>query len=598
MKSKKTPEYKWNLGLLYKNEKDPQIETDMTAMEQALAVFEKKYKGKDFAATPQKLARALQDLEKIEDSVDWKPWWYFALRMRMDSGDKVAEARSIQYEQRMVKASNRIKFFPLEIGRIPKADQKKFLGDPLLSAYRYRLERIFLSARHLLSEKEEQMASLLSQTSYSMWVDAEEKMSSKSMISWKGKDIPLSQAQGILAELPKEDRREMGKKLNEAYKNLSPMADAEINAVYTYKKIMDELRGYPKPYSATVQDYENDEKTVETLVHLVTENFSLSRRFYALHAQLLGEKKITHADRSAKIGTIRSSFSFPESVSLVTETFARIDPQFAGYLQSFLQNSQFDIYPRQGKSGGAFCWGNNLLPTFILLNHTDDLRSVETLAHEMGHAIHTEMSKAERPMYRNYTMSVAEVASTFFEQAVSDEVLQRLPEDERLILLHNKVMGNIQTIFRQVACFNFELELHQKIRAEGQVPADGMASLMQKHMSAYMGPAVEVTRDDGYFFVTWSHIRNFFYVYSYAYGQLISRALYENWKKDHVYIEKVKKFLSAGSSMSPRDIFKSAGIDTADPKFFESGLKSIERDIDELEKLAKKTGLIKSKNKK
>jgi oligoendopeptidase F len=115
---------------------------------------------------------------------------------------------------------------------------------------------------------------------------------------------------------------------------------------------------------------------------------------------------------------------------------------------------------------------------------------------------------------------------------------------------------------------------------------------MQKNLKSYVGKEVEVTEDDGYFYVYWSHIRRFFYVYSYAYGQLISRAMYEKWKTDPSYAKKVEQFLSAGKSKSPKDIFASIGIKT-DKAFFEQGLKAIEADVIKLEKMAKKLGKIK-----
>ena len=110
---------------------------------------------------------------------------------------------------------------------------------------------------------------------------------------------------------------------------------------------------------------------------------------------------------------------------------------------------------------------------------------------------------------------------------------------------------------------------------------------MVKHLESYLGDAVEINDNDGYFYVHWSHIRRFFYVYTYAYGQIISRALYEKWKKDHNYANKIKEFLSAGCSMSPEDIFKMIGTDTSKPAFFETGLKSVEEDIAKLERLTK-----------
>ncbi len=256
-------------------------------------------------------------------------------------------------------------------------------------------------------------------------------------------------------------------------------------------------------------------------------------------------------------------------------------------LDNFARRGQIDVYPRQGKTGGAYCSGLNQHPTFLLLNHVDDIRSVETLAHEMGHAIHTELSKKQLPHYRGYSTATAEVASTFFEQLAIAKLEQHLSDKEKLIFLHNRLLGDISTIFRQIACFNFELELHQRIREAGQLDKEEIAKLLAKHLRSYTGAAMKVTSDDGYFFVSWSHIRRFFYVYSYACGQLVSRALYEKWKADPSYATKIEQFLKAGCSMSPENIFKSIGIDTTDPAFFEGGLKAIESDISQLEKLAK-----------
>ena len=577
----------WNLGLLYKNENDEQIEKDLKKIENLCAIFEKKYKKTDYVSSVEKLAKALEDYENMSKKIEGsKPLWYFGLRTKLNSGDELSSASETKLSQRITNASNKITFFGLNIAKIAKGDQKKFLADKRLKPYKYFLEKIFEHAKFNLSEGEEQVINLLSETSYSMWIDGSQKLLGEQTIEYKGEKIPFTKACSIFSDLPKSERREVYSKINEVTKSVAHFAEAEINAVFNYKKVLDERRGYEKPYSATVLSYENDEKTVEMLVDLVTKYFSVSKRFYKLHAKLLKEEKITYADRSATIGKIKKNFDFDTAVSIVRNTFNKIDKKYGDILDSFLENGQIDVYPKKGKSGGAFCSGNGDLPTFVLLNHADDINSVETLAHEMGHAIHTELSKSQSIFYKDYTMSVAEVASTFFEQAVSDELENHLSKDEQIIFLHNKIKGDVQTIFRQIACFNFELELHQKIREQGRLAKKDIAILMNKHMKAYLGDAMDLKEDDGYFFVQWPHIRNFFYVYSYAYGQIISRALFENWKKDKSYAEKIEQFLSSGSSMSPENIFKKIGIDTSNKTFFETGLKSIENDIKRLEKLA------------
>lgn len=581
----------WNLGLLYKNENDPAIEKDLAAIEAAYAAFEKKYRKADFTATPAALAKAFRDyVAMLELANGSKPWWYFALRQQLNAEDAHATATATAYSQRLSAAGNKTVFFSLAIGKIPPAKHKAFLKDPQLAPYAYFLKRIFLGAKHQLSEGEEQLEELLLQTSYTMWVDGQEKLLNAQMVEWKGEQIPIAEALALVADLPKKDRRALSQKVNSVFRSISHFAEAEINAVYTYKKVMDERRGYAKPYDATLLAYESDETAVLALVSAVTKHFKISRRFYALHARLLGEKKIMMADRNAKVGTIGTAFDFETSVALTKQAFAKIGQKYVDVLDSYIANGQIDVYPRKGKTGGGFCWGQGTLPTFVLLNHADAVRSVETLAHEMGHAIHTEFSKSQPAHYRSYSTATAEVASTFFEQVLIDELEHALPEKDRFVLLHNKISGDISTIFRQIACFNFELELHGMIRSKGQITAAEIAALLVKHMGAYLGDAVQMDENDGYFFVNWSHIRHFFYVYSYAYGQLVSRALYENWKRDPAYEQKIERFLFAGGSASPEDIFKSIGVDTRDPAFFEAGLKGIEADIKKLEKLAKKLG--------
>lgn len=586
-------QYKWDLGLLYKNDKDPQIEKDVQEIEKTFESFEKKYKNKDFTKNPKILLSTLEELESLNKKLNKKnPSWYFALRTDINSSDEYAQAMETKISQRLTIAANKITFFVLKIGKIPKKEQKLFLSYEPLAPYRYQLLKIFEHAKHDLTEKEEQLASLLSQTSYSMWVDSQQKLLSQQTVEYNKKQIPLSQATSILGDLPKSQRRDLHKKINSSLKSISYFAEAEINATYNYKKIMDNIRGYKTPYDATVLGYENDEKTITALIQVVTNNFSISQRFYKLHAKLLKEKKLSLSDRSTKVGEINKKFNFNSTFNIVHKAFHTVGTKYSSFLDTFLKNRQLDVFPVKGKKSGAYCWGNGDNPTFVLLNHTDDIRSVETLAHEMGHAIHTELSKKQPPRYQHYSTATAEVASTFFEQLVNEELEKTLNDKEKVILLHNKIMGDMSTIFRQIACFNFELELHNEIRDKGQLAKSEIAKLMNKHFSSYLGSIVEIGEDDGYFFVTWSHIRRFFYVYSYAYGQIVSRALFENWKNDNSYIEKIDQFLSAGRSMSPDDIFKSIGINTSDPKFFEAGLKAISKDIDKLEKLAKKAKMI------
>jgi len=578
---------KWNFGLYYKNDKDKQIDLDFKKLEKAITGFERKYKNKeDYLKDSKKLFLICQDYEKLSVLPEMeKVIVYFLLRRDVDSNNKFIIAKKNEYSEKINKISNKLIFFNLKLGKVDVKKQKEFLNDKLLSKYKYFLKRIFQNAKYNLSEPEEKIINLLNNPSESMWVSGFSKVLNNQEVKFKGKNISINEAFGLLSDLGTRDRRGLYGSINKKLMEISDFSEAEINAIVAKKKTLDELRGFSKPYSETILSYENEEKVIENLVDIVSKNFKISQRFYRVKAKLLKEKKLYYADRGAKVGELKRKFSFEETVKIISSAFDKFDHKYSEIFNRYLENGQIDVYPAKGKRGGAYCMGTTTVPNMIMLNHTNDFNSVMTLGHEMGHAIHTELSKKQSPIYSAYTISVAETASTLFENFVFEEIFERLSEKEKIIALHNKLGGSVATIFRQIACFNFEKELHKKIREDGYLSKEDIAKLMNKHMRSYLGPIFDLSDEDGYFFTAWSHIRRFFYVYSYAFGGLISDALFAEYKKDIKFKRKIEQFLCAGGSKSPEDIFAEIGVDIRNPSFFEKGLKIIEKDVERLEKL-------------
>ncbi|MBP9669204.1 MAG: hypothetical protein KBE09_02850 [Candidatus Pacebacteria bacterium] len=580
----------WDLTLLYKNPSDPQIEKDIRDVEARYARFEKKYRTAPFTKTSRSLLAALQDYEKLADKASaGKPLRYFWYRKELNSKDDHAESQIRLISERFTKAGNRITFFDLAIGKIRAPQQKKYLADKNLAPYRYLLTRIFKTAKHDLSELEEKVLALTAAPSGGMWVSGVDKAIAARTITWKGTEMPLNEALSAASHKEsQQERMDMWKLILERIAEVAEFSESEINALYTKKKITDELRKLPHPYSATILGYENDEKSVRTLIDTVTASFPVAHRFHALKKRLLKLDTLHYADRAAPLvlpATKVEPFPFERSYRLVHEAFLDAGERYAHILDNFLARGQIDVAPKAGKSGGAFCASSHSLPTFVLLNHTNDFNSTMTLAHEMGHAIHSELCAKQPVFYDDYSTAVAETASTFFEGWAFEHIAKTLPKEQRIKLLHDRLQDHVATVFRQIACFNFELELHQSVRKDGWVPKEKIATLMQKHMQAYLGPSVSVTPEDGYTFVNWSHIRNPFYVYSYAYGQLISSALFQLVHTDRKHLSKAAAFMEAGSTDTPENIFKRIGIDVTKASFWKAGIASIERDIDELEAL-------------
>ena len=579
----------WDLTILYKNVSDPKLNKDIAIIEKTYLAFAKKYSKTDsYLKDEGKLLSVLKDWEKvIEICGSTKPLWYLYNMQSIKSQDPKITAQIALFEPRITKAGNEVLFFSLKLGKIPSSLQKKFLSSKMLAHYRYFLKQIFDTAKYDLTESEEKIMSLKARPANDMWTEGFSKLLSSQTIKHKGKDIPFAEGMNLIAQLPQKERQALHNSCMEVLKKISYFAECEINAIYSNKKINDDLRGLKHPYSATIIGYQNDEKSIMSLVDTVSKSFRISHKFYKLRARLLGLKTLTYADRAVGIGETTEEVSFEKGLGFVRRGFAKAGKDYVDQLDFMLQNGRIDIYPQKGKQGGAYCTGGIGVPTVVLLNQTPNLGGVRTLAHEMGHAIHTELSKNNSPAYQNYTISTAEVASTFFENFAFEELFATLSPKEQIIALHDRIQDYVSTIFRQIACFNFELDLHNSIRSKGSLTKEEIGALHNKHMSAYLGPITKFTGLDGYFFCNWSHIRHFFYVYSYAYGALISQALYRKYKQDPAYIKKVNSFMEAGASMSPEDIFKSIGIDTSKPEFFKEGLKSIEEDIDRLEKLSK-----------
>jgi oligoendopeptidase F len=372
------------------------------------------------------------------------------------------------------------------------------------------------------------------------------------------------------------------------------VAEHELNSILQNKKIDDELRNYDQPDKERHIGDDIDTKIVETLINTVSKNFDLAKKYYSLKAKLFKVPKLKYHERNVEYGTIEKKYKFEDSVNIIERTFGNLDLEFSAIFKSFLENGNVDVYPKKGKKSGAFCtYGLITQPVYILLNYNNLLEDVRTFAHELGHGINNElMRKAQNSLNFGTPTSTAEVASTFMEDFVIQELTKEANEETRLNLMMTKLNQDISSIFRQVAFYNFETDLHKKFRSDGYLSEKTIGELFKKHMISYMGNAVEQSPGSQNWWVYVDHFRYYFYVYSYASGLLISKSLQAKVKADPKFIIKVKEFLSAGLSDSPKNIFSKLGIDISDPKFWQSGINEIRSLLTETEKLAKKLGKI------
>jgi len=592
----------WELSRLFKNDRDPEIDRLLKEVEKKSYGFINKWKDRsDYLRDPAVLKTALDEYEawKRNYGTDGSPGYYFWLRTQQDQNDPALRARFNMIEESGRKIENDIQFFYLKLAAIPAARQKRFLEYKGLSGYRHFLERVFAEARFLLSEPEERIMNLKSTTSSSNWI----RMTS-AFLAKEEREVLLEDGSravrtlagisGLINSRHKEVRDSAAEAFNEIMERHSDVAEAELNSILANKKIDDELRKFNRPDESRHLADDIETEVVDSLIRSVSGRFGIANRFYRLKARLMNMKRLSYHDRNAEYGEIPGEYGYHEACALVLRVFKKLDPQFVEIFGDFIEKGLIDVYPRKGKSGGAFCIHHlESQPTYIMLNHTGKLHDVLTLAHELGHGINNELVR-ERHNALNFgtPTSTAEAASTFMEDFVLQELAERSGDEQKLAIMVMKLNDDVSTIFRQVACYMFEQELHREFRQKGYLSKTEIGKIFGKHMSAYMGKYIEQSKGSEYWWVYWSHIRYFFYVYSYASGLLISKSLQNAVKKDPAFIAQVKEFLSSGLSASPRNIFLKLGIDIADEGFWNKGLDEVEALLLETEKLAKRLGKI------
>jgi oligoendopeptidase F len=601
-KRKNVKQITWNLSLLFENDDDPGIEADMREVEKKSYKFINKWKERtDYLRDPFVLKTALDEYErwKRKYGTDGGPGYYFWLRTQQDQNDPVLRARFNRIEEFGRKIENDIQFFYLRLAKIPLKRQKRFLEHNSLKKYRHFLERIFAESRYLFSEPEERILNLKSSTSNSNWI----KMTSgflakeeKKVLMEDGKRSfqTLSGISSLINSRNKRVRDTAAEAFNEIMERHADVAEAEMNSILANKKTDDELRKFSRPDLSRHLSDDIDTGIVDSIIKAVSDRNDIAAGYYRLKARLMKVKKLKYHERNVQYGNIDRAYSYRESCELILRVLRNLDSRFHEIAEGFMGNGQFDVYPGKGKAGGAFC-AHQLIsqPTYILLNHADKLHDVLTLAHELGHGINNELIKdRQNSLSFGTPTSTAEVASTFMEDFVLQEILRRSDDDLRLAVMVMKLNDEVSTIFRQVACYRFEQELHQEFRLKGYLSKKEIGRIFRKHMSAYMGKYVEQSEGSEYWWVYWSHIRYFFYVYSYAGGLLISKSLQNSVKNDPDFIGKVKEFMSAGLSDSPKNIFLKLGVDIADSGFWDRGLDEVESLLRETESLAKKLGRI------
>ena len=348
-----------------------------------------------------------------------------------------------------------------------------------------------------------------------------------------------------------------------------------------------ELRGFPDPLS--VRNMANDlpDEAVTTLLDTIQECSSIFHRYFRLKAGWLGVDRLGRTDLYAPLAASERRILYPDAVRTVLETLYDFDAGFGRHAERVFEDDHIDSEVRKGKRGGAFC--ATVLPAqtpWLLANFNGRVRDVATLAHELGHAVHSLLAADHSVLTQHATLPLAETASVFSEMLLTDRLLGGETDPTvRRELLASALDDIYATVVRQACFVRFEVRAHEAILSGGSP-----ASLSEMYLEIardHFGDSVEIPEEFRWEWVTIPHIfHSPFYCYAYSFGQLLVMALYQRYQEvGDSFVPGYLRMLAHGGSARPQAILAEAGIDISDADFWRAGFKVVEGMIDELESL-------------
>ena len=580
---------RWSLDDLFPDLGAPEIETALEIMDESIGSFEELRADLDQDIDEERFLSILQMYELIIRQIN-RLYGYASLKFSEDTQDQAAQTLQGRMQQKAAEMDNRTMFFSLwwkgledkAAARLIKASED----------YRYWLEALRLQKPYTLTEPEEKIVNLKDVNGSSALVNLYSTITNRYSYNLE--------VDGEVKELTREELsvyyRSPDPKLRAgAYQELYRVygEDAPIlGQIYQYL-VRDwrsegvDVRGYASPI--TIRNRANDvpDEVVDTMLAACRENAHLFHNFFALKAKLLGLERLRRYDLYAPVVEADKRYAYADAVGMVLDSFDDFDPRLADLARVVFDSQHIDSEVRKGKRSGAFCatLGPDLTP-WVLQSYVGQARNIATMAHELGHAVHSLLADKHTALTQSASLPLAETASTFGEMLLIDRLLAEENDEEvRRDILFQQMDDAYATIMRQAYFALFELEAHESIHAGAEV--DALHELYQANLVEQFGDSLELSED---FRLEWAAIPHFyhtpFYVYAYSFGQLLVLSLYQQYLQDgDGFKPRYFAILEAGGSASPESVLKGAGIDMYDKAFWQGGFDVIADNLKRLEEL-------------
>lgn len=587
----------WNLTELFPSLTDPKIDQAITQAKNLADIFEKKYRGKIGKLTADGLLQCLQNMEALElefEDVSLYSSLIFSANMTMPQAqilhDKISKLQ--------VAIGKQLAFYSLELGELVKSNPQ-IISEQALSNYKHALERVRRRIEHQLSEVEEQLILEKDQFGVRAWSELQSKWLNTRMfdvaVLGEKKTLSYGEANGLLSHPDRSTRESANRAIYGLLGKDGEIFSSALRNICNDWVNISKRRKYSSPMESSIISNDTEQATIDNLLCNIEEGSKQYRRYLKLKAELMGLPVLGNHDIIAPLpDSSELKFSFKEAQNLITRAYARFDEQYASAVKEMFEKQHIDAAPRFGKRNGAFCASHyNGKSAYILQSFNGTLTDVFTLAHELGHATHDwYMSRNQTLMNTSVPSMVAETASIFGELLLTDLLLDEAKTNaERKTVLSNVLDEAGVTTFQVTARVWFEQALYETILNDQYLDYKTICSYWTKSRDRIYQNAVswlpemeaEWTMKPHYYMANYR-----FYNYPYVYAQMFVYALYEKYLQEgKQFVPKLKKALSAGSSVSPMEIGKMVDLDVADADFWKLGLKRLEHFITELEKINK-----------
>jgi oligoendopeptidase F len=588
-------EYKWNAESVFLSVQawEDEFRTVEAVLPQVTAVKEKLHLGaKELLAGMQAVENVVSRAMKLDV--------YASMSHSVDVPDQNATALFDRMQTLYGKVAGATAFLNPSLLAIGKETLDKWMREePRLKVYTHFMENLFRKSAHVRSGEIEEVMGMLAgpfggpNAIYSSLTDADFKF--KPAIASSGQEIPISQGtiDSILFEPDRETRRSAWEAYRDVFVAHKNTLAGTLNASVKQDVLDMQVRRHESTLEASLYENKIPVAVFQNLIEVFKKNLPTWHRYWWLRRKALGVEKLHPYDIWAPLAGSKPNFSYRQVVDFISGGVAPLGEEYVKILRQGLLNDRWvDVYPNKGKTAGAFSSGSHGTHPFILMSFTGDVESLSTLAHELGHSMHSYMTWRQQPfVYANYSLFVAEVASNFHQAMVRAHLLKTQPDPAFQISLLEEAMSNFHRYFFVMPTLaRFELEMHQRAERGEGLTADALMDLMTELFAEGYGGGMHIDKERvGITWATFGHLYYDYYVYQYATGISAAHALSKR------ILEGVPgaaadylKFLSTGSSVYPLDALKMAGVDLTTPKPVEAAFEVLGSYVDRLEKLVLK----------